>query len=80
MNRSMLARRHKLEARAGLHGSVENMTDAELFSTFLDLLERVGGAEALAETLRGRGEERLAESVLVRATCTTNAEFIAVEA
>ena len=56
------------------------MTDEELFSTFLELIERTGGAEALAETLRKEGEDRLAESVLVCATCTTAAEFIAIEA
>jgi hypothetical protein len=80
MNGSIFAPLHKPEARAGLSGSVEDMTDEELFSTFLDLLERAGGAEALATTLRELGEERLAESVLVCATCTTASEFIAVEA
>jgi hypothetical protein len=53
---------------------------SRLFSTFLDLIERTGGAQALAQTLREQGEERLAESVLLCATCTTAAEFIAVEA
>ncbi len=80
MNRSMFAPLHKPEARAGLSGSGEDMTDEELFSTFLDLLEQAGGAEALAEILRGQGEERLAESVLLCATCTTAAEFISIEA
>jgi hypothetical protein len=80
MNRSILARLHKLEVRAGLRGSVEDMTDEELFSTFFDLLERAGGAEALVTTLRELGEEPLAESVLVCATCTTASKFIAVQA
>ena len=74
-----MSRLHKLEARAGLDGSVVTMTDEELFSMFLDLVERAGGAEAFAGTLRKEGEERLAESVLQCAACTTVAEFMAVE-
>jgi hypothetical protein len=79
MNRSILSRLHRLEERAGLDGSVGNMTDEELFSTFLDLIERTGGAEAFADTLREKGEERLADSVLLCSTCTTAAEFMALE-
>jgi hypothetical protein len=79
MSRSILSRLHKLETRAGLGGSVKNMTDEELFSTFMNLIERAGGADALAESLREEGEERLADSVLLCATCTTAAEFMAVE-
>jgi hypothetical protein len=55
------------------------MTNEELFSTFMDLIERAGGAEAFAASLREEGEEHLAESVLRCAACTTAAEFIAVE-
>jgi hypothetical protein len=79
MNRSILSRLLKLEARAGLEGSVENMTDEELFSMFLNLIQRAGGAEAFAEALKEEGEEHLAESVLQCAACTTAAEFMAVE-
>jgi hypothetical protein len=79
MNRSILARLHKLETGTGLDDSVQNMTDAELFSTFLGLLERAGGAETFAASLREAGEKCLAESVLQCATCTTSAEFMAIE-
>jgi hypothetical protein len=74
-----LSRLHRLEARAGLDGLVEHMTDEELFSAFMNLIERVGGADAFAGTLREEGEERLADSVLLCATCTTAAEFMAIE-
>ena len=63
----------------GLDGSVESMTDEELFSTFMSLIERAGGAEAFAKALREEGEERLADGVLRCATCTTAAEFIAID-
>jgi hypothetical protein len=79
MNRTILSRLHRLDVRAGLDGLVEHMTDEELFSAFMNLIERVGGADAFAETLREEGEERLADSVLLCATCTTAAEFMAVE-
>jgi hypothetical protein len=55
------------------------MTDAELFLTFLGVLERAGGAETFAASLREAGEKCLAESVLQCAACTTSAEFMAVE-
>ncbi len=79
MSRSILARLHKLEVRAGLGGSVEDMTDEELFSMFLNLIKRTGGAEAFANALKKEGEEHLAESVLQHAACATAAEFIALE-
>ena len=79
MNRSILSHLRKLEARAGLDCSVENMTDEELFPTLLNIIQRAGGAEDFAEVLKDEGEERLAESVLQCATCTTAAEFMAVE-
>jgi hypothetical protein len=79
MNRTILSRLHRLEARAGLDGSVMNMTDEELFSTFLGLIERAGGPEAFANALRDKGEEHLAENVLQCAACTTAAEFMALE-
>ena len=75
----MLARLHKLEMGTGLDGSAWNMTDAELFSTFLGLLERAGGAETFPASLREAGEKSLAESVLQCAACTTSAEFMAIE-
>jgi len=68
-----------MEVRAGLDGSVEDMTDEELFSTFLGLIERAGGAEAFANALKEEGEEQLAESVLQHAACATAAEFMALE-
>jgi hypothetical protein len=55
------------------------MTDEELFSTFLGLIERAGGPEAFADALREEGEEHLAENVLQCAACTTAAEFMALE-
>jgi hypothetical protein len=45
---------------AGLGGSVENMTDEELFSTCLNVIQRAGGVEAFTEALKDEGEERLA--------------------
>jgi hypothetical protein len=55
------------------------MTDEELFSTFLNVIQRAGGAEAFADVLKDEGEERLAENVLRCAACTTAAEFMALE-
>ena len=55
------------------------MTDEELFSTFLGLIERAGGAEAFANALKEEGEEHLAESVLQHAACATGPEFMALE-
>jgi hypothetical protein len=66
-------------ARAELDGLVETMTDEELFATFLNLISRAGGAEAFAQVLREKGEERLADRVLQCGTCKTAAEFIALE-
>ncbi len=74
-----LARLHTLKARAGLSNSEVIMTDEELFATFLNLVKRAGGVEALAEALKNEGEEHLAESVRQYATCTTAAEFMALE-
>ena len=38
--RAMLVRLRKLEVKARLDGSVENLTDEQLFSAFPDLVER----------------------------------------
>jgi hypothetical protein len=77
MDRTILARLRKLEGSAGLNGSIEKMTDEQLFATYLNLIEKAGGAEAYAAALRVEGDERLADEVLRYAKCKTAAEFMA---
>jgi hypothetical protein len=77
MNKATLARLRKLEVSAQLEGSVDNLTDEQLFSRYRDLIEKAGGAEAYAAALRAEGEDSLADDVLRYASCRTAAEFMA---
>jgi hypothetical protein len=79
MSRVTLFRLRKLEVKARLDCSVENLTDEQLFYAYRDLTERAGGAETLAAALRAEGEERLAGSVLALSACQTASDFMAVE-
>ena len=62
-----LTRLRELEVR--LDGSVENLMDEQLFSTFWDLVERGGGSDAFAASLEAEGEEWLARSVVALSAC-----------
>jgi hypothetical protein len=62
-----------------LDGSIENLTDEQLFSACRGLIEEVGGAEVFTAALRAEGEERLADSVLQYAACQTATELMALE-
>jgi hypothetical protein len=79
MSRATLTRLRKLGVEARLDGSIENLTDEQLFSVCRDLIEGVGGLEVFTVALRAEGEERLADSVLQYAACQTATEFMALE-
>jgi hypothetical protein len=63
--------------RKGLQAKWSSFCPHPKFAT--EPIERAGGAEAFADTLREKGEERLADSVILCSTCTTVAEFMALE-
>ena len=65
LSKATLTRLRELEVR--LDGSVENLMDEQLFSTFWDLVERGGGSDVFAASLEAEGEERLARGGLVLA-------------
>ena len=79
MSRATLTRLRRLEVKARLDGSLQNMTDAQLFGAYRDLIERGGGDDAFSASLEADGEERLAQSVLALAACRTASEFMALE-
>jgi hypothetical protein len=69
LSKATLTRPRKLEVEARLDGSVENLTDEQLFATFRDLVERGGGSDVFAASLEAEGEERLARSVVALSAC-----------
>ncbi len=79
MSRATLTRLRKLEVKARLDGSIQNLTDEQLFSAFWDLIERAGGDDAFSALLEADGEERLPRSVLTLSACPTAAAFMALE-
>ena len=62
---------------ARMNGSIQNLTDEQLFSAFRDLLARGGGANAFAMALHTDGDARLARNVLAFSACQTASESIA---
>jgi hypothetical protein len=78
MSRATLARLRKPEVKACLDGSIQNLTDEELFSAFRGLVAKGGGADAFSIALRADGDERLARDVLTLSACRTASEFIGV--
>lgn len=78
MINALLAWFRRLEASAALDGSIESMSDKQLFTAYKDLIERAGGAEAYAAALRAEGTDRPADDVLRCAACQTAAEFLAL--
>ncbi|PVE21133.1 hypothetical protein DC522_28335 [Microvirga sp. KLBC 81] len=78
MSRATLTRLRKLEVKARLDGSIENLTDGQLFSAYRDLIERGGGDDVFSASLQAEGEEQLARSVLDFAACRAAAEFISL--
>jgi hypothetical protein len=77
MSRATLTRLRRLEVKARLDGSIENLTDEQLFSAFRDLIERGGGSDVFAASLDAEGEERLARSVVALSACQTPEAFMA---
>ena len=73
-----LARFRKLAVKARQDGSIQNMTDAGLFSAFRDVVARGGGDDAFAMALHADGDENLARDVLALSACQTASEFMAV--
>jgi hypothetical protein len=69
LSKATLTRPRKLEVEARLDGSVENLTDEQLFATFWDLVERRGGSDVFTAFLEAEGEERLARSVVALSAC-----------
>ncbi|MGF9764485.1 hypothetical protein AAII07_56280 [Microvirga sp. 0TCS3.31] len=69
LGKATLARLRELEVEARLDGSVENLTDEQLLSTFRDLVERGGGSDVFAASLEAEGEELLARSVVALSAC-----------
>jgi hypothetical protein len=54
LSKATLTHPRKLEVEARLDGSVENLTDEQLFATFRDLVERGGGSDVFAASLEQR--------------------------
>jgi hypothetical protein len=49
-----------------MDGSIQNLTDVQLFGAYWDLIERGGGDDTFSAFLEAEGEERLTYSVLAR--------------
>ncbi len=77
MSKATLTRLRRLEVKARLDSSIENLTDEGLFSAFRDLVARGGGADAFAMALHADGDENLARDVLALSACQTASEFMA---
>jgi hypothetical protein len=79
MSRATLTRLRRLEVKARLDGSIQNLTDAQLFGAYRDLIERGGGDDVFSALLGAEGEERLARSVIALSACQTPEAFMAFE-
>jgi hypothetical protein len=62
MSRGTLARLRKLEVKARLDSSIQNLTDGQLFGAYRDLIERGGGDDVFSAFLEAEGEEQLART------------------
>jgi hypothetical protein len=69
MSRTVFSRLHKLEKRARLDCSLQNLFDAALFDAYQDMVARGGGPDAFAAYLREEGEDAFADAVLAHARC-----------
>jgi hypothetical protein len=78
MSRATLTRLRRLEVKARQDSSIQNLTDAQLFGAYRDLIERGGGDDAFSAALETEGEEGLARSVHALATCRTQEAFMSV--
>jgi hypothetical protein len=58
-------RLRKLELKARLDGLIQNLTDAQLFSAFRDLVARGGGDDAFAIALHADWDENLSSDSVV---------------
>jgi hypothetical protein len=79
MSRTILGRLRRLEVKARLDGSLQKLTDAQLFEAYRDLIERGGGDDAFSAFIEAEGEERLTHSLIALAACRTASEFMALE-
>jgi hypothetical protein len=79
MSRTTLTRLRRLEVKARLDGSLQSMTDAQLFGAYRDLIACGGGDDAFSALLEAEGEERLARSVIALASCQSPEAFMALE-
>jgi hypothetical protein len=61
-----------------LDDSLQNLTDAQLFGAYRDLIERGGRDDVLVAVLEADGEKQLASAVRVLAGCQTASELMAV--
>jgi hypothetical protein len=77
MGRTTLGRLRRLEVKARLDGSLQNLTDAQLFEAYRDVIERGGGDDAFSAFLEA--EERLTHGLIALAACRTASEFMALE-
>lgn len=77
MSRATLTRLRKLEVKARLDGSIENLTDEQLFSAYRDLIKRGGGDDVFSASLEVDGECGLARAVRALAGCSSVSEFMA---
>jgi hypothetical protein len=61
---------------ARMNGSIQNLTDVQLFRAYRDLIARGGGEDAFTAFLEAEGEEPLARSVVALSVCQTASEFM----
>jgi hypothetical protein len=79
ISRAALAHLRKLEVKAQLDGSIQNLADAQLFGAYRDLVARGGGADAFALAFHADGDENLARSVIALSGCHAASDFMALE-
>jgi hypothetical protein len=62
-----------------LDGSIQQLTDAQLFGAYWNLTERGGGDDPFSASLNAEGEERLARSIHALSACQTASELTGFE-
>lgn len=62
-----------------LDGSIQHLTDAQLFGAYRDLIERGGGDGPFPASLNAEGEERLARSIHALLARQTASELMGFE-
>lgn len=64
---------------ARMDGSIQNLTDVQLFGAYRNLIERGGGDDVFSASLDADGEEVLARAVRALVACRTASEFMALK-